>query len=83
MRRVRTGPGNAVADMGDGVPVVVFNPNPWPRREVVDVNLNDWHVTDMQVLDDRNQPVVHQFAMGEAGTPRKRVAFLPDVLALG
>ena len=83
MRRVRTGPGNAVADMGDGVPVVVFNPNPWPRREVVDVELNDWHVMDMQVLDDRNQPVVHQFAMGEAGPPRKRAAFLADVPALG
>ncbi|ACO47960.1 alpha-mannosidase [Deinococcus deserti] len=83
MRRVRTGAGNVVADMGDGVPVVVFNPNPWPRQEVIDVELNDWHVLDMQVLDDRNEPVVHQFAMGEAGPPRKRAAFLADVPALG
>ena len=83
MRRVRTGPGNAVADMGDGVPLVVFNPSPWPRREVIDVELNDWHIDEMQVLDDQNQPVVHQFAMGEAGPPRKRAAFLADVPPMG
>lgn len=83
MRRVRTGPGNAVADLGDGVPVVVFNPSSWARREVVDVEINDWHVTEMRVLDDRNEPVVHQFAMGEAGPPRKRAAFLAEVPPLG
>jgi len=83
MRRVRTGPGNAVADLGDGVPVVVFNPSPWPRREVIDVELNDWHIDELQVQDDQNRPVVHQFAEGEAGPPRKRVAFLADVPPLG
>ncbi|MFC4456341.1 alpha-mannosidase [Deinococcus sonorensis] len=83
MRRVRTGPGNAVADMGDGVPLVVFNPSPWPRQEVIDVELNDWHVMDLQVLDDHQRPVVHQFAMGQAGPPRKRAAFLAEVPALG
>ncbi|PYE49443.1 alpha-mannosidase [Deinococcus yavapaiensis] len=83
MRRVRTGFGNAVADMGDGVPIVVFNPNPWERREVIDVELNDWHVTDMRVLDDENRPVVHQLASSEAKPPRKRAAFLAEIPPLG
>ncbi len=83
MRRVRTGPGNAVADMGDGVPIIVFNPSAWPRKEVIDVELNDWHIADMQVLDDKNQPVLHQFAQGEAGPPRKRAVFTAEVPALG
>jgi len=83
MRRVRTGAGNAVADLGDGVPVVVFNPSPWPRREVIDVEVNDWHIADMRVLDDENRPVVHQFAHPEANPPRKRAAFLAEVPPMG
>ncbi|AFZ65672.1 alpha-mannosidase [Deinococcus peraridilitoris] len=83
MRRVRTGAGNAVADLGDGVPVVVFNSSPCPRREVIDVELNDWHIMDLRVQDEQQRPVVHQFAHGEAGPPRKRVAFLAEVPPLG
>jgi alpha-mannosidase len=83
MRRVRTGPGNAVADLGDGIPVVIFNPSPWPRREVVDVEVNDWHVSEMQVQDDAGYPIVHQFVEAEAKPPRKRAAFLAEVPAMG
>ncbi len=83
MRRVRTGAGNAVADLGDGVPVVVFNASPWPRREVIDVEVNDWHIADMQVLDDQNLPVVHQFAKPESHPPRKRAAFVVEVPPMG
>ncbi|HWI64770.1 MAG TPA: glycoside hydrolase family 38 C-terminal domain-containing protein, partial [Symbiobacteriaceae bacterium] len=83
MRRVRTGPGNAVADMGDGVPVVVFNPSPWPRAEVIDVEVNDWHIAELRVEDEAGNPVVHQFAQAEAKPPRKRAAFLAQVPAFG
>ncbi|MDF2629729.1 MAG: putative alpha-mannosidase [Symbiobacteriaceae bacterium] len=83
MRRVRTGPGNAVADLGDGIPVIFFNPSPWPRREVVDVEVNDWHISEMQVQDDAGYPVVHQFVEADAKPPRKRAAFLAEVPAMG
>ena len=84
MRRARTGSGNFVADLGDGVPVVVFNPSPWVRREVVDVEVNDWAPDEMRVLDDQHQPVVHQFTRPESqGEGRKRATFLADVPPLG
>ncbi|MGE5673958.1 MAG: hypothetical protein ACM3XM_08715, partial [Mycobacterium leprae] len=83
MRRVRTGPGNAVADLGDGIPVVVFNHSPWPRREVIDVEVNDWHVPEMLVLDEQQRPVVSQFTKAEARHPRKRTAFVAEVPPMG
>jgi alpha-mannosidase len=85
MRRPRTGPGNFVADLGDGVPVIVFNPSPWPRREVLDVELNDWGPSDMRVLDEESRPVYSQFVMPEAARSggRKRIAFPVDVPPMG
>ncbi|HEX2864321.1 MAG TPA: glycoside hydrolase family 38 C-terminal domain-containing protein, partial [Deinococcales bacterium] len=58
-----------VADMGAGVPVVVFNPSPWERREVLDVEVNDWHAETLSVLDDVGRPVPHQ-----PGPPRTATA---------
>ncbi|HYF95186.1 MAG TPA: glycoside hydrolase family 38 C-terminal domain-containing protein [Symbiobacteriaceae bacterium] len=83
MRRVRTGPGNAVADLGDGIPVVIFNPSPWRRREVVDVEINDWHIEQLQVQDDEGHPIIHQLTEAEAKPPRKQVTFLADLPPMG
>jgi alpha-mannosidase len=85
MRRPRTGPGNFVADLGDGVPVIVFNPSPWPRHEVIDVELNDWGPADMRVLDAENRPVYSQFVMPEAARSggRKRICFPVTVPPMG
>lgn len=70
-------------DLGDGVPVVVFNPSPWVRREVIAVETNDWD-GEMAVLDDQNQPVLHQSGQPDcvAGS-RPRAVFVAEVPPLG
>jgi alpha-mannosidase len=84
MRRLKFGPEGTSHDFGDGVPVVVFNTSAWPRREVVDVEVNDWSVPDMRVLDEEGNPVLHQFARPEAATgERKRAAFIAEVPPMG
>jgi alpha-mannosidase len=84
MRRPKTGPGGTYHDMGDGVPVVVFNPSAWPRHAVVDVEVNDWSIPELRVLDEEGNPVLHQFARPEAvAGERKRAAFVAEVPSLG
>ncbi len=83
-RRPRSGPGDWVTDMGDGVPVVVFNPSSWPRREVIDVEVADWTAPDLRVLDEEGNPVLHQNARTEAAVgERRRAVFTVEVPPLG
>jgi alpha-mannosidase len=84
IRRVRYTPSDWTVDLGDGVPVVVFNPNPWPRREIVEVETNEWGAPEMMVLNSENKPVLHQLAQPESvTTARPRVTWIAEVPPLG
>jgi len=84
IRRVRWTPERWTVDLGDGTPVVVFNPSPWPRTEAVAVELNEWGTDDLKVLDDQERPVIHQLGRPDSVTAnRPRVLFTAEVPAFG
>jgi len=84
IRRVRWSPESWTVDLGDGTPVVVFNPNPWPRTEMVAVELNEWGAEDLRIVDDRDRPVLHQLGRSESvAAARPHVMFTAEVPALG
>ncbi|MGE5673010.1 MAG: alpha-mannosidase [Mycobacterium leprae] len=84
IRRVRWTMENWTADLGDGVPIVVFNPNSWPRTEVVEVETNDWGAEDLRIMDHANEGVVHQLipSTSIAGA-RPHVVFMAEVPPMG
>ncbi len=83
MRR-RKGARGTIADLGDGVPVVVFNSCGHKRHEAIEVEVNDWSSPQMRVLDQNGRVVQSQQVRAECITgDRKRVAFLAEVPALG
>jgi alpha-mannosidase len=84
IRRVRWSPSEWTVDLGDGVPVVIFNPSPWPRREVFEVETNDWGYPDVRILDHENRPVLSQLGVPESETgARPHVIFTAEVPAMG
>ncbi|HWI61571.1 MAG TPA: glycoside hydrolase family 38 C-terminal domain-containing protein [Symbiobacteriaceae bacterium] len=84
IRRTRWTPSEWTVDLGDGVPVVVFNPSPWTRREVFDVETNDWGYPDVRVLDHENRPVLSQLGVPESETgARPHVIFTAEVPPMG
>ncbi len=84
IRRVRWTMEDWTVDLGDGVPVVVFNPNPWPRTEMIEVENNDWGAEEIHVMDHENKPVVHQLGQPESATgARPRVMFMAEVPPMG
>ena len=84
IRRVRYSPESWTVDLGDGVPVVVFNPSPWPRTEMIEVEHNDWGAEEIRVLDHAHQPVLHQLGQSESITgSRPRVMFMAEVPPMG
>ncbi len=84
IRRLDWTPQAWTTDLGDGVPVVVFNPNPWARRETVYVDLNEWMSETLTVLDDLEQPVLHQRTQPESASGgRPRVLFTAELPPLG
>jgi alpha-mannosidase len=84
IRRPEWTPQMWTTDLGDGVPVIVFNPSPWRRTETVHVELNEWMSDTLAVLDDADRPVPHQRAQPESASGgRPRVVFSADLPPLG
>ena len=84
IRRTRWTFENWTADLGDGVPVVLFNPSSWPRREVVEFEVNDWGADEILLLDHANKPVPYQLGQADSVTGgRPRIVFMADVPPMG
>jgi alpha-mannosidase len=66
------------------VPIVVFNPHPWPVTTTVELEYGDLRSTD-GLVDDEGRAVAHQDVQSYATVRpwRSRVAFEADVPALG
>lgn len=66
------------------VPIVAFNPHPWPVRSVVEVEYSDLKATD-GLLDVTGQPVQFQEIQSHGSIPdwRSRLAFEADLPPLG
>ncbi|GHF53508.1 alpha-mannosidase [Deinococcus metalli] len=84
IRSVRWDGPTWVSDYGDGVPVVVFNSSARPRRDLVEVEINDWHTDDLTLTDETGREVPYQRLDPESVSGgRPRMAFLADVPAGG
>ena len=71
----------------DAMPVVVFNPLSWDRRDIVvcDLPLSKEKAGNLAIVDGANKPILYQIVAHAAGEPADaiRVAFLADVPSLG
>ncbi|MFC4427278.1 alpha-mannosidase [Deinococcus navajonensis] len=74
-----------VSDYGDGVPLLVFNPDSRDRDEPVELELNDWHTPHLRLIDDRGTEVPHQRLRAESvnGQGRPRFVFRAQLPASG
>jgi alpha-mannosidase len=69
---------------GPGVPVQVFNPLAWPRREVVEIEAQLPHPTQqVEVVDAAGKAVDSQLLGIDGATHRARVLMFVDVPSLG
>ena len=70
--------------MGPGVPVVIFNPLAWPRREVIETQAQlPGPAKQIEVLDAEGKPVESQLLTMDAATHRARILVTVDVPSLG
>lgn len=84
IRRTRWTMEDWTVDLGDGVPVVIFNPSAWPRTELIAVELNDWGAPEIRVQDEANRPILHQLGQAESVTGnRPHVIFMATVPPMG
>jgi alpha-mannosidase len=73
-----------VNTQGDGVPVVVFNSLSWPRKEVVELQVQlTGPAKQVEVVDGKGQRIEHQLLEMDRGTNRALILILADTLALG
>jgi len=69
---------------GKGVPVVVFNSLSWPRREVVEVEVQlPDRATQVEVVSATNHRVEHQVLAIDSATNRARLLLLAEAPAMG
>jgi alpha-mannosidase len=69
---------------GPGVPVVVFNPMAWPRRETIEVEAQlPAPTAEVAVTDAAGNPVASQVLARDGATNRVRVLIEADAPALG
>lgn len=68
----------------DGMrPLVVFNPNPFPEKQAVEVEMVT-PVSGTVVLDEQERPIPHQMVQSEASClGRSRMVFVADLPAMG
>lgn len=73
-----------VTDYGDGVPLLVFNSADSSRRELVELELNDWHTADLKLVDEAGieQPVQPMPAQS-INPGRPRFCFLAEMPPFG
>ncbi|MFD1733200.1 glycoside hydrolase family 38 C-terminal domain-containing protein [Deinococcus malanensis] len=85
IRSVHWNGGSWVTDYGDGVPVLVFNPDSRERDEAVEIELNDWHTSNLRLIDDAGQDVPYQRLRAESvnGQGRPRFVFRAQLPAFG
>ncbi|HEY3415205.1 MAG TPA: glycoside hydrolase family 38 C-terminal domain-containing protein [Armatimonadota bacterium] len=65
------------------LPVVVFNPNAWPVRRVVEFETDTNHAPSVMVAPDGNRSVVQAVLPQASVVFRKRIAFVAELPALG
>ncbi len=80
IRSVRWDGPTWVTDYGDGVPILVFNSSGTPRREALEIELNDWHTPDLKLTDDQGQELAYQQLQPESlNGGRPRFVFMADL----
>ncbi|MFC4454207.1 alpha-mannosidase [Deinococcus sonorensis] len=85
IRSLSWGPDGWVSDYGDGVPLLVFNPSGDARDEAVELELNDWHTSNLRLTDEAGQTVPHQRLQPESvnGNGRPRFVFRAQLPPFG
>jgi len=73
-----------IRTLGPGIPVVLFNPLSWTRKEVAEIEAQlPFHSTFVEVVDAAGKPLPSQLLSNDKSTNRVRLLVLTSVPSLG